>query len=148
MGQRLRLGAVGVWNEVNPYLGGVGLTSFVASAIIGIYYTMVIGWCFYYLFISFQNPLPYQDCPSINSSKNVSECDMAGKTSYYWYRKALDLSPSIEESGGIQWHLALVLLLAWFVIYLGTMRGIKSTGKVTEFLINNYKTTVENMRSW
>lgn len=128
MGQRLRQGAVGVWSEVSPYLGGIGLTSMVASVFISIYYNMIVGWCFYYLFISFQDPLPYQDCPTANGTI-VKECKDAGETSYYWYRKALDLSPSIGTSGGIQWHLALVLLLAWLVVFLCTMKGVKSTGK-------------------
>ncbi|CAB4011461.1 sodium-dependent neutral amino acid transporter B(0)AT1-like isoform X1 [Paramuricea clavata] len=129
MGQRLRNGSIGVWNQVSPYLGGIGVTSLVASCFICIYYNMIVAWCFYYLFISFQDPLPYQDCPTVDGNKTEPECALAGETSYYWYRKALGLSPSITESGEVQWHLALVLLLAWLVVFLCTMKGVKSTGK-------------------
>ena len=108
------------------------MTSMVVSLFIAIYYNMIVGWCFYYLFISFQDPLPYQDCPTINDNMTVPECQRAGKTSYYWYRKTLDISPSIDTGGGIQWHLALALLLAWLIVYLCTMKGVKSTGKVTK----------------
>jgi solute carrier family 6 amino acid/orphan transporter-like 15/16/17/18/20 len=95
---------------------------------------MIVAWCFYYLFISFQDPLPYQDCPTVDGNKTEPECALAGETSYYWYRKALGLSPSITESGEVQWHLALVLLLAWLVVFLCTMKGVKSTGKVNVFV--------------
>ncbi|XP_028399406.1 sodium- and chloride-dependent transporter XTRP3-like [Dendronephthya gigantea] len=130
MGQRLRQASIGVWNEVSPYLGGIGVTSLVASCFISIYYNMIVAWCFYYLFISFQDPLPFQDCPT-NDWGNATdpECHVAGETSYYWYRKALNLSPSITEPGEVQWHLALVLLLAWLIVFLCTMKGVKSTGK-------------------
>ena len=119
-----------MWNQVIPYMGGIGVTSFVASIFISIYYTVIVAWCFYYLFISFQDPLPYQDCPTVGGNKTEPECAKAGSTSYYWYRKALDLSPSISDPGEVQWHLALVLLLTWLIIFLCTMKGVKSTGKV------------------
>lgn len=130
MGQRLRKGSIGVWNQVSPYLGGIGVTSLIASTFISIYYTMIVAWCFYYLFISFQDPLPYQDCPTVDDNRTEPECKAAGTTSYYWYRKALDVSPSIDDPGKVQWHLALVLLLTWLINFLCTMKGVKSTGKV------------------
>ena len=131
MGQRLRSGSIGVWNQVSPYLGGIGVTSLISSCFICLYYNMIVAWCFYYLFISFQDPLPFESCPTVTGS-NVTEpeCAVAGETSYYWYRKALNLSPSISEAGEVQWHLALVLLLAWLIVFLCTMKGVKSTGKV------------------
>ena len=120
---------------MSPYLGGIGMTSMVASAFICIYYNMIVGWCFYYFFISFQEPLPYQDCPTNeHGNETLKQCEKAGATSYYWYKNALGLSPSISEPGEVQWHLALVLLLAWLVVFLCTVKGVKSTGKVTEFL--------------
>ena len=131
MGQQLRQGSLGVWNEVSPYLGGIGITSFASSIFLCIYYNMIIAWCFYYLFISFQDPLPYEKCP-MSGNVTLPECAVAGKTTYYWYRKTLDLSPNIENGGGIQWHLALVLLLAWVIVFLCTMKGVKSTGKVID----------------
>lgn len=121
---------------MSPFLGGIGVTSIVCSTLICIYYNMIVAWCFYYLFISFQDPLPYEHCPTTSGGNLTDpECQRAGATSYYWYRKTLDLSPSIAESGHIQWHLALVLLLAWLVVFLCTMKGVKSTGKVSTSMI-------------
>lgn len=63
IGQRLRKGAIGVWNEVSPYLGGIGISSAIVSFIVALYYNTIIGWCLIYLFHSFENPLPWSECP-------------------------------------------------------------------------------------
>ena len=136
IGQSLRQGSIGVWNEIHPYLGGVGFASVVVCFLVGVYYNMIIAWCFYYLFASFQDPLPYSECPMVNMTIK-EECRLAGRTQYYWYKNALDTSPSIEESGGLTWHLCLVLLLAWVVVFLCTMKGVQSAGKVTLFTARN-----------
>lgn len=38
---------------------------------------------------------------------------------------------SIGEFGGFTMHMTICLVLAWFVVYLCVMKGIKSSGKVT-----------------
>lgn len=129
----MRQGSVGVWNYIHPYLGGVGFASVVVCLLVGIYYNMIIAWCFYYLFASWQSPLPYSSCPNIIQN-NVSvidpQCDLAGRTQYYWYKNALQSTSSLEVSGGVTWHLALSLLLAWIVVWLCMMKGVQSAGKV------------------
>lgn len=47
------------WNNIHPYLGGVGISSAVVSFFVGLYYNVIITWCLYYLFHSFQSPLPW-----------------------------------------------------------------------------------------
>ena len=131
IGQSLRQGSVGVWNAIHPYLGGLGYACVVVCLLVGMYYNMIIAWCFYYLFASFQEPLPYSSCPRLDNGTKLEECLEAGRTQFYWYRKALDASPSIEESGGLVWHLILVLLVAWAVVFLCMMRGVQSAGKVS-----------------
>lgn len=130
IGQSLRQGSVGVWNAIHPYLGGVGFGAVVVSLLVGVYYNMIIAWCFFYLFASFQDPLPYASCPMVDNVTFVEECRLAGRTQYYWYRNALDITTSIDESGGLLWHLCLVLLLSWIVVFLCMMRGVISAGKV------------------
>ena len=50
---------------------------------------------------------------------------------YYFYRDVLNISPSIEDLGdGMQWHLFGYLVLAWVVVYICVVKGIKSSGKV------------------
>ena len=133
IGQSLRRGSLGVWNAISPYLGGVGIASVIVSFLVGVYYNMIIAWCFYYLFASWQNPLPYSKCPPKDNNATRAEyveCMKAGVTQYYWYNNALHSSPGIEESGGMVWHLPLALLLAWLVVFLCMMRGVQSAGKV------------------
>ncbi|CAG5125644.1 unnamed protein product, partial [Candidula unifasciata] len=133
IGQRLKLGCLGVWNEIHPFLGGLGLASAVTSFMIAIYYNAIIMWCFFYLFNSFQSPLPWAECPTMtvdNKTFVVEECDISGPTSYFWYREALDVSSGIDTSGGIKWKIMLCHVFSWMVIYLCICKGIKSSGKV------------------
>ncbi|XP_032223340.1 sodium-dependent neutral amino acid transporter B(0)AT2 isoform X2 [Nematostella vectensis] len=137
IGQSVRQGSIGVWNYIHPYLGGVGYASVIVCLLVGMYYNMIIAWCFYYLFASWQTPLPYEHCPKVDTGNgsliDLPACEMAGRTQYYWYKEAITVSRSIEESGGIAWHLALSLLLAWVVVWLCLMRGIQSAGKAVYF---------------
>lgn len=48
VGQRLRKGAIGVWNEVSPYLAGIGISSAVVSFNVALYYNTIIAWCLFY----------------------------------------------------------------------------------------------------
>ncbi|XP_014662881.1 PREDICTED: sodium- and chloride-dependent transporter XTRP3A-like [Priapulus caudatus] len=135
IGQKLRKGSIGVWNEIHPFLGGVGISSSILGFILGVYYNVIITWCLYYLFSSFQKRLPWAECPVDSSNNNtvVHECHISSATSYYWYRDALNISPSIEEFGGIQWKMAGCLCLAWIIVFFCIMKGIKSSGRVMYF---------------
>ncbi|KAK6185486.1 hypothetical protein SNE40_007708 [Patella caerulea] len=137
IGQKMRTGSMGVWNRIHPLMGGVGVASCVTSFTVALYYNAIIMWCFYYLFHSFQSPLPWATCPMTTLAPNhtipVPECDIAGPTSYFWYRKALVISPGIDEIGGINWKMLLCLVFAWLVVFGCICRGIKSSGKVVYF---------------
>jgi len=137
VGQRLRRGPIHVWNKLCPMLSGVGISSVVVSFLVGCYYNMIVAWCFYYLFISFQKNVPYATCPTelgVNGTiVAVAECAKSSATEYYWYRVTLNSTDSIEESGGLNWKLALCLLLAWTVVFAITCKGVESMGKVIYF---------------
>ncbi|XP_062056118.1 sodium- and chloride-dependent transporter XTRP3 [Lepus europaeus] len=134
VGQRMRQGSIGAWRTISPYLGGVGVASVVVSFFLSMYYNVINAWAFWYLFHSFQDPLPWSVCPlNANRTGYDEECEKASSTQYFWYRKTLNISPSIQESGGVQWEPALCLLLAWLLVYLCILRGTESTGKVVYF---------------
>lgn len=63
IGQRLRKGAIGVWHQVSPYLGGIGISSAVVSFNVALYYNSIIAWCLFYFAQSFQAELPWSECP-------------------------------------------------------------------------------------
>lgn len=81
--------------------------------------------------LSCQDPLPWASCP-LNSNRTgyEEECEKTSSTQYFWYRQTLNISPSLEASGSVQWEQALCLTLAWLVVYLCILRGTASTGKV------------------
>jgi hypothetical protein len=54
MGQKMRLGSLGVWNTIHPWLGGIGIASSIVTFFVALYYNVIITWCFYYLFNSLQ----------------------------------------------------------------------------------------------
>ncbi|XP_006262015.1 sodium- and chloride-dependent transporter XTRP3 [Alligator mississippiensis] len=131
VGQHMRQGSIGAWKTISPYLSGVGVASVVVSFFLSMYYNVINAWAFWYLFHSFQNPLPWAACPlNSNHTGYIEECEKASSTQYFWYRKTLNISPSIEENGSIQWEQAVCLILAWLTVYLCILRGTESTGKV------------------
>ncbi|EAW64747.1 sodium- and chloride-dependent transporter XTRP3 isoform 2 [Homo sapiens] len=133
VGQRMRQGSIGAWRTISPYLSGVGVASVVVSFFLSMYYNVINAWAFWYLFHSFQDPLPWSVCPlNGNHTGYDEECEKASSTQYFWYRKTLNISPSLQENGGVQWEPALCLLLAWLVVYLCILRGTESTGKIEQ----------------
>lgn len=54
MGQRMRLGALGVWNTIHPWLGGIGISSCIVTLFVAIYYNVIITWCIFYFVKSFR----------------------------------------------------------------------------------------------
>uniref|UniRef100_A0A2K5ELA4 Transporter n=1 Tax=Aotus nancymaae TaxID=37293 RepID=A0A2K5ELA4_AOTNA len=133
VGQRMRQGSIGAFRTISPYLSGVGVASVVVSFFLAMYYNVINAWAFWYLFHSFQDPLPWSVCPlNGNRTGYDEECEKASSTQYFWYRKTLNISPSIQENGNVQWEPALCLLLAWLVVYLCILRGTESTGKMEQ----------------
>uniref|UniRef100_A0A8C4SSU3 Transporter n=1 Tax=Erpetoichthys calabaricus TaxID=27687 RepID=A0A8C4SSU3_ERPCA len=131
VGQQMRQGSIGAWTAISPYLTGVGIASVVVSLFLCVYYNVINAWAFWYLFHSFQETLPWAECP-VNGNRTafVSECEKSSPTQYFWYRETLNITSSINDTGGIQMGQALCLLLAWLVVFLCIIRGTKSTGKV------------------
>ncbi|XP_077447386.1 sodium-dependent neutral amino acid transporter B(0)AT3-like [Stigmatopora argus] len=129
IGQRLRKGSIGVWNEISPFLGGVGIGAMMISFGVTLFYNCVLGWVMWYFVNSFRNPLPWSKCPEDNSTGLNEECEKSTPVNYFWYRETLNISSDIEESGSLQWWLVPCLASAWFMIYICFIKGIKSVGK-------------------
>ncbi|XP_058475928.1 sodium-dependent neutral amino acid transporter B(0)AT1-like [Solea solea] len=130
IGQRLRKGSVGVWRSINPYLTGIGIASMLVSFLVALYYNTLIAWIMWYLFNSFQSPLPWTQCPlNENGTGFVPECQESSTVDYFFYRVTLNSSQSIADSGEIQWPIVVCLLAAWTVVAICCIRGISTTGK-------------------
>ncbi|XP_002187681.2 sodium-dependent neutral amino acid transporter B(0)AT3 isoform X1 [Taeniopygia guttata] len=130
LGQCLRKGSIGAWNTISPYLGGVGVGSWMVSILVSLYYNTVLTWVMWYFINSFQEPLPWSVCPlNENRTGFNEECYESTAVNYFWYRKTLNITPDIAESGTFQWWLILCLAACWAIVYLCTIRGIETTGK-------------------
>ncbi|CAC5382400.1 Sodium- and chloride-dependent neutral and basic amino acid transporter B(0+),Sodium-dependent proline transporter,Sodium- and chloride-dependent glycine transporter 1,Sodium-dependent dopamine transporter,Sodium-and chloride-dependent glycine transporter 2,Sodium-dependent neutral amino acid transporter B(0)AT2,Sodium- and chloride-dependent transporter XTRP3B [Mytilus coruscus] len=53
----------------------------------------------------------------------------------YFYNRVLNVSGSLANVGGIQWELALCLLLCWVVVFVCLVRGIRTSGKIAYFVV-------------
>ncbi|XP_004597956.2 sodium-dependent neutral amino acid transporter B(0)AT1 [Ochotona princeps] len=130
IGQRLRKSSVGVWSAIHPALKGVGITAMLVSFMVGLYYNTIIAWILWYFFNSFQDPLPWSQCPlNQNHTGYVEECAQSSSVDYFWYRETLNTSASINDSGSLQWWVLLCVTCSWSVLYVCTIRGIETTGK-------------------
>uniref|UniRef100_A0A8C2X9D7 Transporter n=1 Tax=Cyclopterus lumpus TaxID=8103 RepID=A0A8C2X9D7_CYCLU len=130
IGQRFRMGSIGVWNSISPLLGGVGIASMLVSFLVCIFYNTLLAWVLWYLFHSFQSPLPWSQCPlNDNLTGYNTECVKSTPANYFWYRETLNITPDIEASGSLHWWLVVCLASAWCMVYVCFIRGLESMGK-------------------
>ncbi|XP_059899555.1 sodium-dependent neutral amino acid transporter B(0)AT3-like [Gadus macrocephalus] len=130
IGQRLRMGSIGVWTSISPFLGGVGMASMAVSFLVSLFYNTILAWVLWYFFHSFQDPLPWSQCPlNDNSTAYNQECVDSTPVNYFWYRQTLNITPDIEISGSLQWTMVICLATAWCVVYICFIRGIETIGK-------------------
>ena len=54
---------------------GVGVTMVLVSTLVAIYYNVIVAYSIYYMFASFQSPLPWSDCFSWSDAR----CSVAPK---------------------------------------------------------------------
>ncbi|XP_026999520.1 sodium-dependent neutral amino acid transporter B(0)AT2 [Tachysurus fulvidraco] len=133
-GQNIRQGSIGVWKHITPRLAGIGYSSCLVCFFMALYYNVIIAWALFYFGSSFQYPLPWQQCPTEHGlNVTVKECALSSPTSYFWFRKALDISDSIDQSGEFNPVMTGCLLAAWVMICLAMIKGIKSSAKVMYF---------------
>ncbi|KAK3085579.1 hypothetical protein FSP39_005604 [Pinctada imbricata] len=135
LGQFASLGPLAVW-RFSPFFKGVGYAAVIVSALIGLYYNVIIGYCFYYFFASMADPLPWIESETgdnVTSNASMSKISNVSASERYFYETVLDISDGLENAGGIRWQLALCLLLAWVVVMAVLSKGIKSLGKVVYF---------------
>ncbi|KAI8499889.1 neurotransmitter:sodium symporter [Branchiostoma belcheri] len=141
-GQYGSLGPLTIWRAC-PIFKGIGYGMVVVSGLVCIYYNVIIAWTLHFLFSSFTSALPWASC---DNPWNTENCTLAANhsaleenvtrispTQEYWNNRVLGISAGIEETGTVQWELALCLLGAWVVVFFCLFKGIKSSGKVVYF---------------
>ncbi|XP_063440085.1 sodium- and chloride-dependent glycine transporter 1-like [Mytilus trossulus] len=141
-GQFASLGPLAIW-KVNPLFKGLGYCSVIVSAVIGLYYNVIIGYCFFFFFASMSDPLPWsQEVTSHNNTNSTvlipsnftnTTGTERSKSEEFFYDRVLNMSDGLHDFGAVRWELALCLLLAWVVVLAVLAKGIKSLGKVVYF---------------
>ncbi|XP_060037070.1 sodium-dependent proline transporter isoform X4 [Erinaceus europaeus] len=149
LGQFSSLGPLAVW-KISPLFKGAGAAMLLIVGLVAIYYNMIIAYVLFYLFASLTSDLPWEHCgnwwntdlcrehrgpkdhngtPALNLSGTVSPSEE------YWSRYVLHIQGSrgIGSPGEIRWNLCLCLLLAWVIVFLCILKGVKSSGKVVYF---------------
>ncbi|XP_023591971.1 orphan sodium- and chloride-dependent neurotransmitter transporter NTT5-like [Trichechus manatus latirostris] len=135
-GQRLHEGSLGIWKHTSSWMNGLGYTSFMVCFIEGLVFSLVNCWSLLYLSQSFQFPVPWETCPLVkNSSGFDAECARTTPSMYFWYRKTLNASDTIEDGGLLITSVSLSLFLIWFLTGLIMINGCKSTGKALYVLV-------------
>ncbi|CAG2111419.1 unnamed protein product [Medioppia subpectinata] len=137
-GQYASLSPVVIFERFCPLFSGIGYGMVIVSAIVMLYYNMIIAWTIFYMFVSFNKQLPWERCdpqwrtPLCYSHKEKDECHSLYPDGGIKHH-VLGQSSGIEETGGIRWPLALSLLAAWTIVFLCLCKGVQSSGKVALF---------------
>lgn len=64
---------------------------------------------------------------------HFSDCCVIDPQQWYFYTRTLEISTDIQDySNGLNWKLVGCFLLAWVIVYICIVKGIKTTGKVGE----------------
>ena len=138
LGQRYQKGVIQCWLDMHPSLLGIGFAAAIAGFLIASYYIVINAWGIYYFFNSLSSfgagVLPWASCPINGTSFTPEvECLQSSPTEYFFYRNAMGITESIEETGSSQTCLLLVFIMAWAMIFLFMRNGIESSGKVMYF---------------
>uniref|UniRef100_A0A8C0YU54 Transporter n=5 Tax=Canidae TaxID=9608 RepID=A0A8C0YU54_CANLF len=149
LGQFSSLGPLAVW-KISPLFKGAGAAMLLIVGLVAIYYNMIIAYVLFYLFASLTSNLPWEHCGNWwntdlclehrgskggNGALPLNLTSTVSPSEEYWSRYVLHIqgSQGIGSPGEIRWNLCLCLLLAWVIVFLCILKGVKSSGKVVYF---------------
>ncbi|CAL1535451.1 unnamed protein product [Lymnaea stagnalis] len=88
-GQYAALGPAAIFDRICPLLNGIGHAMVSVTCMVAVYYTVIIGWAFLYMFKSFTSELPWERCHEewaterCYSHLDASECTATNGSLYY-----------------------------------------------------------------
>ncbi|CAF3666325.1 unnamed protein product [Rotaria sp. Silwood1] len=154
IGQFTSRGAAAAF-KMSRMFKGLGWSTTINSFLCSIYYNVIIAWILFYFFASFRSKLQWSDCgnwwntercanPEILNFSNSTifcnsihyhiNCTMPTlPPEEYFDNYVLRRSDSLDNFGLPNWSLSLCLSLAWILVGLCIIQGIKSSGKVVYF---------------
>lgn len=73
-GQYAALGPVAIYRRFCPLFRGLGYGMIIVSAIVMLYYNLIIGWTIFYMFASMKSELPWQHCePEWSTERKINK---------------------------------------------------------------------------
>uniref|UniRef100_A0A3Q0RUB0 Transporter n=1 Tax=Amphilophus citrinellus TaxID=61819 RepID=A0A3Q0RUB0_AMPCI len=146
LGQYTSEGGITCWRKISPLFEGLGYGTQVIVTLLNFYYIIVLAWGIFYLSFSFSWDLPWSSCNNTWNTENCVEFQRRNTSTNqsinlnttspvieFWERRALRISPGIDQMGSLNWDLSLCLFIAWVMCYFCIWKGVKSTGKVVYF---------------
>ncbi|RUS71016.1 hypothetical protein EGW08_021218, partial [Elysia chlorotica] len=154
-GQFASKGPITIW-ENNPLFKGLGYTMVALAAVISIYYNIVVATAIYFLFASMQSEVPWASCGNdwntcacrtydmnvtlvdpmmwynssgLNCTGQETPEKVKTSSDEYYHNKVLEATDGIEDAGKLKWDLTLCNLLAWVIIAVALIKGVKTMGK-------------------
>ncbi|KAH8402405.1 hypothetical protein KR009_011847 [Drosophila setifemur] len=136
-GQYAALGPVAVYRRFCPLFRGLGTGMILVSAIVMLYYNLIIAWTIFYMFASFGTKLPWQNCEPAWSTKycySYVQADQCEATNGTFYLRTCYNATSAADNNITA--LALVALKRppaeeYFNNFvLGLSKGIEETGSI------------------
>ncbi|XP_060232069.1 orphan sodium- and chloride-dependent neurotransmitter transporter NTT5 [Meriones unguiculatus] len=136
VGQRAQQSSMDLWKTLGPWFGGIGYSMFLVCFIANTFTNLFNSWILFYMSHMFYFVFPWEKCPLQRNSSNFDpECERATSYTYFWYRKTLKASDSIEDGGSPAFSLSMFLFVAWCLICVFMVNGMKSIGKVLYVLV-------------
>ncbi|XP_013399591.1 sodium- and chloride-dependent glycine transporter 1 [Lingula anatina] len=75
----------------------------------------------------------YNYIQNVSNLTSEEELKRVNPSDEFFHNYVLDITEGFHDMGGVRWQLALCLLLAWTIVGLCLIKGIKSSGKVAYF---------------
>jgi len=156
IGQYLGTGGMNVIGQLCPIFKGVGYSAIMMVFLENVYYVIIVAWTLFYIANILYNmggELPWTSCelgngtwagidcfnPDGNISfkesdaflkYNLTENITSSPVEQYWNNAVLNISPGIDEVGGLRWELVAYLAIAWITVYFVVWKGLHNSGKV------------------
>ncbi|XP_017779725.1 PREDICTED: sodium- and chloride-dependent glycine transporter 1-like [Nicrophorus vespilloides] len=144
LGQFANTGCITLF-KISPLFKGAGYAIVIVNLICTCYYNVIISYPLLFIINSFRAKLPWVDCSNpwntpnclelTSRYLNISTAHGMPKTpaDEFFHNKILQISNNVNEIGTIVWPLFWCNVIAWIVVYVCIMKGVKTVGKVVYF---------------
>ncbi|OAF69660.1 hypothetical protein A3Q56_02599 [Intoshia linei] len=124
-------------NRESGACSSVGFACVLIALYVSFYYNVIIAWSIFYVYCSFQNPLPWTTCGNYWNSKNCQSNSTNHQTNHtfptdeFFERYVLQLNKSngLDNIGLPDYRIMICLLITYFFHFMILCKGVRSSGK-------------------